>query len=174
MPKITITQLKQHLKNSSKENLIKEILELFRKFPKVKELYQSKLDSGGSLDLREKYKEIIKNEFFPDRGFGKMRLSAARKAVADFKKLCDNPHFIADVMIYYVEMGVDFTNAYGDINEQFYLSMESMYDTAAKFVNENNIANDYLNRFKKIVDDTSDIGWGFHDYLNEMYNNYFA
>ncbi len=174
MTTISISRLKKYLQNSSQKTLSDDILELFKKFPKVKEFYQSKLTGSGGLDLRDKYKKIVKNEFFPDRGFGKMRLSVARKAVSDFKKLCGNPHFAADLMIYYVEMGVDFTLEYGDIDEPFYNSIESMYESAAKFVIDNKIENDYLPRFQKIVSDTSDIGWGFHDMLDELYYKYFS
>ncbi len=174
MTSISISQLKKYLQNSSKQTLSDDVIELFKKFPKVKEFYQSKLVEGGGLDLRDKYKKIIKNEFFPDRGLGKMRLSVARRAVSDFKKLCDNSHFIADLMIYYVEMGVDFTLEYGDIDEPFYNSMENMYELAAKFVIDSKIENDYLLRFQKIVSGTSDMGWGFHDMLGEIYHKYFS
>ena len=173
MEEISISRIKKYIGKSSKEDLSKDILELFQKFSKIKDFYQFKLSGGRDLKLLEKYKKIIQNVFFPERGLGNARLSVARKAVTDFKKLSGDPNFIADVMIYYVEMGVDFTNEYGDINEPFYESMESMYERAAKFMIENNIANNYINRFKKIVENTSEIGWGFHDDLEYMYNKYF-
>lgn len=175
MPSTPISQLKKYLQNSSQKKLSDDILELFKKFPKVKEFYQSKLIEGGSLDLLNKYKKIIKNEFFPDRGmFGKMRLSVARGAISNFKKLCNNPYFIADLMIYYVEMGVDFTLEYGDIDEPFYNSMEGMYESAAKFVIDNKIKNDFLQRFQEIVSDTENTGWGFGDTLEEFFHQYFS
>lgn len=37
-------------------------------------------------------------------------------------------------MLFYVEQGVEFTNEYGDINEQFYISMEDMYERALKLM----------------------------------------
>jgi hypothetical protein len=37
-------------------------------------------------------------------------------------------------MLFYVEMGVRYTNQYGDINESFYTSMESMYENATKHI----------------------------------------
>ena len=76
-------------------------------------------------------------------------------------------------MIYYVELGVKFTCDLGDINEPFYNSMESMYKAAAEFAAKNGLAEDHRGRFKKIVDNTSGIGWGFHDCLGELYYNYF-
>jgi hypothetical protein len=57
------------------------------------------------------------------------RGSVARKAVSDYKKVSASKFGLADVMLYYVEMGVQFTNAYGDIDEAFYNSMESMYES---------------------------------------------
>lgn len=174
MSKITVLRLKQYLKKFSEDDLSKEIIELFQKFDQVKEFYQSKLVSGGGFELHKKYKKIIKDEFFPSRGLSKMRLSVAKKAIADFKKLNNNPNLIIDLMIYYVEIGVDFTGEYGDIDEPFYYSMESMYDAAAKFAIENKIANHYISRFKEIVDDTRDMGWGFYGSLKEMYDEYFS
>ncbi|MEW6408344.1 MAG: DUF6155 family protein [Patescibacteria group bacterium] len=173
MSKVSILQLKQYLKDLSREKLISEIIELFRKFSKVNEFYQFKLVKNGDLDLHNKYKKIIKDEFFPNRGFGKMRLSIAKKAINDFKKICTNKYFIADLMIFYVEMGVKFTLEYGDIDESFYNSMENMYESAAQFVIKNKLKDNYLLRFKKIVSDVEDIGWGFPDTLGEIYCEYF-
>lgn len=174
MNKITSSQLKKYLENLENANLLKEILELFHKFSEVKEFYQIKLSSSGNMELCEKYKMKIKNEFFPTRGFGKARLSVARKAVADFKKISTDIRSVADVMIYYAEMGVNFTNVYGDIDEPFYNSMESMYEESAKFVVENKIATSYIDRFRKMVDDTSGMGWGFHDTLESVFGEYFS
>ncbi|MFH0856988.1 MAG: DUF6155 family protein [bacterium] len=174
MQNITITQLKQHLKSLSQENMMAEIQELFQKFPAVKEFYQVKLNFNGEDDSHKKYKEIIKNEFFPVNGFGKLRLSVARGAISDFKKLSKNQRLIADLMIFYVEQGVEFTNSYGDICEAFYNSMESMAHSAAEFVVKNKFSDAYKERFKKIAQSTSGIGWGFHDTLEEIYYDNFG
>jgi len=77
-------------------------------------------------------------------------------------------------MLYYAEMGVRFTSEYGDIDEPFYNSMESMYEAAALFVTEHKIGQQYQARFEKMVADTSGIGWGFHDQLTYLYEKYFS
>ena len=64
-------------------------------------------------------KEAVLECFFPKRGF-KLRLKDARKVISDFKKLEPDPESLADVMLYYVECGVRFTNDFGDIDEPFY------------------------------------------------------
>jgi hypothetical protein len=166
----TLTTLKQHLKNCSKEELISEIAELFKRFDSVKDFYQVKLSPQAETQVSEKYKKIIENEFFPARGLGKGRLSVAKKAVSDYKKLSKSPMDIADIMLFYVEQGVKFTNSYGDIDESFYNSMESMYEKAVEWIIKYEMQSTFEERCQRIVKDTSGIGWGFHDTLSEIYD----
>ena len=77
------------------------------------------------------------------------------------------------MMLFYVEQGVKFTNEYGDIEEAFYNSMESMFDKAVKLMGQNDLKDLFQKRCQKVVDDTSGIGWGFHDTLSEIYNDAF-
>lgn len=136
--------------------------------------YQLKLNPEDETHVIAKYKQIIENEFFPTRGYGKAQLSVARKAVSGFKKVCRNHVNMADIMLFYVEQGVKFTNAYGDINETFYNSMESMYGDAVKWVIKHEIQDIFQKRCQKIVKDTSGIGWGFHDTLLEIYEEVYS
>ena len=80
------------------------------------------------------YKARIRHEFFPARGFGAARLSVARKAIANYRKLSPPPASLADLMLFYVETGVQYTNTYGDINATFYRSMETMFQRAARLI----------------------------------------
>jgi hypothetical protein len=56
-----------------------------------------------------------------------MRLSEAKNAISKFNKLSSDDLKTLDLMLYYVEIGTEFTNTYGDIDEKFYNSMVSMY-----------------------------------------------
>lgn len=172
MPKLTLTQLKKHLKSKSAAELVKDIGELYNKFSDVKDYYQSTLTQTGKGEVFNKYKLIVRNEFFPLRGEPKMRLSVARKAVNDFKKMSSSPEDIADLMIFYVECGVEFTNEYGDIDEPFYCSMENMYNKALKYIVKTNQDDKFYKRCKKIIEDTDDIGWGFNDGLSDSFYEY--
>lgn len=164
-----ISDLKRNLKDATKEDLIKDIVDLFNKDPFVKEFYSIKFCNDSTSSILIKHKDIIENEFFPKRGHGKGRLSVAKKAITEFKKLSGDKRSIADLMIFYVEMGVKFTDYYGDIDEPFYLSMERMYERALKFIVGNNLIDDFDTRCLQIVNDTRGIGWGFHDELAELY-----
>ena len=123
--------LKKYLKTLTKEELINHIIELDKKYKPVQEYYQLYLNNDVEAVLN-KYKKQIEYEFYPARGEPKMRLSVARKAVTDAQKLGFPPEAMADLMLFYVETGVEFTNDYGDIDEPFYNSMEKHVPESAK------------------------------------------
>ncbi len=74
-----INELKRNLKESSKEALIQDIVDLFKKNDFVKDYYRSKYAAADNLTILIKHKDIIENEFFPKKGDGKGRLAIAKK-----------------------------------------------------------------------------------------------
>jgi Family of unknown function (DUF6155) len=171
--KPNLTILKHYLKQCSKEELISDISEIFQKFQPVRNYYQVKLSPQDKTAVSTKYKKIIEDEFFPKRGYGKAKLSVAKKAVLDYKKISGTPASVADIMIFYVEQGVKFTSAYGDIDESFYNSMESMYEKAIDWVVKYDIQGAFEERCRRIVEDTSGMGWEFHEGLSHIYSDVF-
>ena len=165
----TNIKLTQYLKSLSEENKIQEIKKLVTLFPLVKEYYQSKLSNEGEVELLKKYTLIIKKEFNTGNNPGRARISIAKKAVSDFIKVSRSESNVAEIMIQYVENGVRFTNAFGDIDESFYYSMESMFDKALDYIVKNNLKDSFKERCAKIVSDTDGIGWGFPDELEELF-----
>jgi hypothetical protein len=170
---LNLTSLKQYLKTRSHEELVTDISELFKKFELVKAYYQIKLYPEDETAVISKYKKIIENEFFPSRGYGKAKLAVAKKAITDYKRVSENPVNIADIMIFYVEQGVKFTKAYGDIDENFYISMENMYEKGIDWIIKYKLQNIFRERCQQIVKDTNGMGWGFHDGLKGIYSKFF-
>lgn len=169
---LTVTELKKVLNQNTKEELISLLSECYKSNDTVKEFISARYAGENTINkICELYKEKIYNSFFPTRGYS-FKLSEARKAITDFKKLCSDEKLILDLMLFYVEMGVEFTNTYGDINESFYNSMESMYSSVVKALNKQDspvMYNEFQSRLKAVVDDTGNVGWGFHDTLTEIY-----
>ncbi|MCX5815389.1 MAG: DUF6155 family protein [Proteobacteria bacterium] len=168
-----INALKQHLKGLPEAALIEIILDLNKTFKDVQEYLQVKFTPESTLEIYEKYRKLINDEFFPTRGFGKCRLSKAEKAISDFRKLKVPYEQVLDLMIFYVEIGVAFTNSYGDIDAEFYEKMENMFDDALMDIIELGLQERFMTRCEKIVEETDGIGWGFHDTLGEIYYEYF-
>ena len=76
-------------------------------------------------------------------------------------------------MLYYVERGVEFTNQYGDIDESFYNSMEGMYLAAAGWIVKHSLQSAFRERCEEVVQNTRNIGWGFHDTLGDIFGEHF-
>jgi hypothetical protein len=132
MSKITASQFKKALNALSAKELADELLFLQKNYPQVNDYFSSKYGEGEN-SVIDDYKEIIKNEFFPKRGIGKLRLATAKKAISDFKKISTSHEGVIDIMLYYVEQGVQFTEEYGGINERFYISIETNGTTLSIF-----------------------------------------
>ncbi|WP_028302373.1 DUF6155 family protein [Oceanospirillum beijerinckii] len=172
--KPTLTDLKKELRKKTQNELVEEIAHLYKTFSNVKEFYQTSFFNDDSAVL-EKYKQIVQNEFIATGRslFPKMRASVARKAISDYKKVSCSNIGIADIMLTYVESGVHCTNEYGDIDEPFYNSMESMYESALKYMVKEDLLLEFQDRAEDIVTNTSHCGWGFHDELNHLYHAYY-
>jgi hypothetical protein len=135
----------------------------------------TRLLAATPAEMAEPYRKVIRQVFNPDRGHPSLQLGMARKALNDFKKVCADPLAVIDFMLYYVEQGVVCTNTYGDIDEPFYISLASVYrsaaDRTAKTKNSD-VIEQFRPRFLAIVWDTDNIGWGFHDELAEIYEEF--
>ncbi len=162
--------LKKYLQQFSKEQLVAQIIELNAKYKDVKTYYEFSINPNSDKAKKEAKKIIIKN--INTDGSPKLKLREARQAVTNFKKLSPTESDLADIMLFYVECGVNFTNAFGDIDEPFYNSIAGMFHDAGKFIKTNGMQERFKQRCKKIMDDTKNIGWGFHDEVCDYYYNF--
>lgn len=158
-----LTEIKKELKRLDKPKLIEFIAELYKTQKSVKE-YLDFYFNPDEKALFEKYKMQVIEAFYPKRGFG-FNLSKGRKAISDLKKLGVSSKYLADLMLCYVEAGVQFTNDYGDIEENFYASIERMYVQTLSLMRKEDLLENFIERSRKVAYDTSDIGWGFYDYM---------
>jgi hypothetical protein len=170
---MSIRALKKHLSGKSQAELISEVVELYKGLSQVKEFYQMHIDPKATRGIAEKYKKIIINQFYPARGDPKLQYSVARKALTDFMKVCKDPSAIIDMKLTYVDAGLDCTLMYGDIDEEFYFKMGTMFESALKDVAEFCLFNAFRDRCKGLVNGASDIGWGFGDALADMFEECF-
>jgi hypothetical protein len=123
---------------------------------------------GG--ETLEKYRGRIVEQFFPARGFGKLKLGEARKAIRDYRKATGNLSGTADLLMTYVENGARFTREYGDIDDRFYSSVESALDELAALLRgeARGMYPKFRDRLAGVEQLTDGIGWGFHDYVGDV------
>jgi len=125
-------------------------------------------ESGG--EALEKYRGKIVEQFFPTRGFGKLKLGEARKAIRDYRKATGNLPGTAELLMTYVENGTKFTRKYGDIDERFYSSVESALDELAALLRgeAQGMYSQFRDRLARVEQMTDGIGWGFHDFVGDV------
>jgi hypothetical protein len=166
-----LKDLKSELETLDKKHLIELISEIYRKDKNVREFFEYYLKPDEA-KLFEKYKRQVREGFYPQHGDA-LRLSVARQAINNFKKYEPSKELLADLMLYYVECGVEFTNDFGDISESFYTSIAVMFRSTLDLIQREG----YLDRFKeratKIVQDSDGIGWGFSDDVGDCYYDYY-
>lgn len=166
-----IVDLKKELKNLDKNQLIDLISDLYKRNKSAKEFFDFFVNPDEK-ELFEKHRILVYESFYPKRGYD-YSLKNGKQAISEFKKMGGSADLLADLMLYYVETGVKFTLDFGDINEAFYSSLESTYSAALKLMAKEGLLDKFANRTEKVVNDTDDIGWGFHDYLCHVYSMYY-
>jgi len=60
-----------------------------------------------------------------------------------------------------------------DIDVGFYSSLEKTYLAALTLMVKENLLDNFEDRAGKLVTETSDIGWGFHENLHDIYSDFF-
>ena len=168
--KMTVTQLEGQLQEYPQEKLIDLICRMYKTCPEAALFISSEFgDTAYTGELLEKTKAKIRREF---GGSGRLSLTTAKSVITSFKKVCSDDTMVLDLQLDYVECGIMFTNRYGDINASFYNSMCRMYWTVVETLNKldrEDMFEKFHDRLQAAVDDTSGIGWGFHDDLYDSY-----
>lgn len=171
MAKLKVTELKKHLKSLDREDLIRLVVELSKTSKEAENYLAAQVQ--GDTAVEELYKEAklqIQNEFFPRKGEPKLRLAHAKKAISNFGKFTNDRVLKTDLMLHYVEMGTEFTIAYGDIDGPFYNSLASMFHQVVEACNgEPAMLLQFGERLDSVYSDAGQVGWGYQDSLADSY-----
>lgn len=163
----------KYLKSLTEKELIKELQKLYTKFDNVKQYYQLELGTDSKAVL-DQFKARIKKEYFPSRGYGAARNSVSRKVITEFKKISIHPKDIVELLLYRVEMMLEFTLSYGDMDEPFYNSLFSSFAEACKRIKKEQLEVHYKVHCATLVDKASPLGWGIYFDLRDKFKECFG
>ncbi|WOV87504.1 DUF6155 family protein [Sporosarcina oncorhynchi] len=171
MAKLKVTDVKKYLKDLDEKELTAIIMELYKANKPVQDYFSIIIMGETAVQvLFEKAQVEIKNEFFPAKGHAKIRLSVAKKAISDFKKKTGDIVKTTDLMLYYVEIGTEFTNTYGDIDMAFYNSLLSVFEKVVEACEDDEqLYMEFTERLYDVVEESGGVGWGYHDGLSDLY-----
>lgn len=167
-----LKEVKTLLNTLKKEELIKIIGELYKN-NKINKEYLDFLVEPNETALHKKYRALVFEAFYPKRGM-KLKLKQGLQAITDFKKINPSPELLADLMLFFIETAAKFTYEYGDIGEDFYISIETNYEKTLAFMNKNNLLEQFLIRSEKMLKKAKKSGYGFHDDMLEIFYKFYA
>jgi len=166
--------VKKQIKGFNKKELFDLIRDFYHLSPDNKNFSHTRFSLGK--DSLDPYKRIIQNTMDPDIEKNEaLDMKTAKKAIKSYAKAVDNPQGEAELMIFFIECGNNFTLSYGDIDEEFYDALIDMYEIAIETVKElsSHEQEAFKDRLFEIMDEVSDIGWGYHGSLAGMYHKAF-
>lgn len=144
-----LIEIKKELKKLDRNQLIDLVADLYKKNKYVKEFFDFYV-SPDERELFNKYRDKVFEAFYPKRGYN-YKLKDGKQAISDFKKLGPSADLLADLMLFYVETGVKFTNDFGDIDESFYSSMEKTYVAALTLMKKKTYLINLLTEHPKLL-----------------------
>lgn len=168
------SDIKKSLAEYDRPALLGLIADLYAFNPQNKTFLHARF-SPGSESIKP-YLKIIDEALYPDIYKNKpVQIAKAKKAISDYIKAAGDPKGMLELMVFFVETGTKFTVNCGDMYEEFYLALEQMYCKALDLLltMDEETIDDYYNRFEDMVTSTINVGWGFHDSLDEMFHNAF-
>lgn len=151
-------KLKKYLSELKKDALEEQLLDLYNRFPVVKEYYDFIFNPKEDKLLQEA-KTKISNEYFPvKRRKAKARRSVAQKYIKHFIKLGVEPQIIADVMLYNLEIAQTYARG-KNVPDAFFKSMLNSFEQAVHYVSVNGLLQDFKSRVVTVYEETQDQDW---------------
>ena len=158
--------VKQNLADWSQPELLALVKDLYEVSPANRAFINARCQpEANSGETVEAYRNKIVEQFYPKRGEGKLKMGEARKVIREYRKATSNVAGVAELLMTYVENGVRFTCEYGDIDERFYNSVESVLNELADLLRDEarELYPTFRERLAKVEQLTDGIGWGFGD-----------
>ena len=137
-------------------------MDLYLRFPVVKEYYDFVFNPKEE-KLIQTAKVKITNEYFPlKRRRPKARRSTAQKFIKHFIKLGVDPHLIADLMLFNLEVAQRFEHE-KNVPDAFYKSMLNSFEEAVRYISLNGLIAVFKERLAKTYTKTQEREWLFSE-----------
>ncbi len=169
---MSIANVRKELQKHDKDGLIELLEFMYKKDKSVKEYLEFYINPNEE-QLLEKFRDKINVAFFGRRS-GKIKYSVAKKAIAEFKKYDPSKELIADLMLYYVETGIEFDRIYDGISQPFYNNGPIMFQQALILMKNQENLELYADRAKNITDKSRTLGSEFHNYILDIYRGMYG
>lgn len=140
--------LTKYLSGLKKKELELQLIDLYSRFPIVKEYYDFIFNPKEDKLLQDA-KIKVSAEYFPQkRKRAKARRSVAHKLIKHFITLGVDPHITADLMLYNIEIAQTYSTE-KNLADPFYKSIAKSFDDLVKYILLNGMLPEFRDRIMK-------------------------
>lgn len=168
-------QVEKILQKAEKTELVDLIRELYGHSVGDRMLINSRY-LGESVKTKmnkmlDQYRKIIKEEFSPEEGLEKIHYYVAERAINDYSNASGDFLGTLDLMLTYVEGGVQFARIFGTIDDEFYDNIEGMLERFCEQLKTEEGQKYYhlfRERLLKVDVGLENVGWGFEEAIYDL------
>ena len=165
------SEVKGQLKGMPTEGLLGVIQDLYALNKTNRAFLETRFVPGLASVSIEEYRKRVQHPFYPERGMGKLEYADAKRAIREYEQATSDLAGTLDLMLSFVEAGNRFTQEFGDIDEQFYNTVEGMMFNVTKrfrMADGKELYPQFAARLQKLYDKSRNIGWGYSDEMADM------
>jgi len=155
-----LREVKTRLNNLDKTEIIKLISELYKKVPGAKN-YLDIYATGDINELAEKYKKEIEKYVYPAGNNLVLKESEARKLIRTVRKM-KIIELNIELELHYVDCCLDVITDFGYWDDNYYASVDRMYNSAVSGIVELGLGDEYLERLEKLSSRAGEFGLEFY------------
>ncbi|KYH28424.1 hypothetical protein CPAL_05250 [Clostridium thermopalmarium DSM 5974] len=166
-------KLRQYIDSLDEDVLRLQVIDMYRIFPEVKKYYDLKINPDLEKKLLDQYKMLIKKKFFFHKGKVKVKYSDISKIIREFNDKATMPDNVVELMLYYIDLGIELANTYGMVEEEFYINIEATFVKALKHIFRYDLKDIFKDKVKNIVESISITQGDFKDSMSNILFSYY-
>ncbi|WP_238987286.1 DUF6155 family protein [Confluentibacter flavum] len=153
---MALRELKKELNQMTKTEIIKLILEMYKKIPDAKN-YLNIFTTGDIEQLTEKYKKEIEKYIYPNGRNLDLRETEARKIIRTVSKM-NITELNVELELHYVSCCLEIIEDFGYWDENYYIALEKMFDNAINGISELGMEDKYNEKIMFLSSKASEYG----------------
>ncbi len=177
MAKPKLTDLKRYLGEMTEPELRAELLQLFSKLTQVQDFYAQELMSPTERKaVLEQYKKKIYGQFYTRSGNPRDPSNAElRKLLTEFQKVSVVPAELAELLLYRVEVTIDFADEFGGMSDGSYSAASNAFEKAVKWIVQHKLETYFQIECRELAYTRKEnFDHYFKDDLQDIYNQHFG